>query len=104
MPLGQEVGLETLETANRLARQPTDLGELLGDRSGLGPDALTNRFLDPPGERRLELGGDLRQLLDLPSRTLEGGFDVAEGRTASGCAFQPLSRPCDRRFFHGPGR
>jgi hypothetical protein len=97
----QEVG-RAFETAG--LPPATDLGELLGDRSGLGPDALTNRFLDPPGERRLELGGDLRQLLDLPSRTLERGFDVAERRTASGCAFQPLSRPCDRRFFHGPGR
>ena len=101
VPLRKEIGFEPLEAANRLPGEPAHLGELLGDRSGLGADALTNRFLDPPGKRRLELGGDLRQLLDLPSRTLEGRFDVAEGRTASGCAFQPLSRPCDRRFFHG---
>ena len=82
----------------RRARAPR---RAAGDRSRLGADALANRFLDPPGKRRLELGGDLRQLLDLPSRTLEGRFDVAERRTASGRALQPLSRPCDRRFFHG---
>ena len=101
MPLRKEVGFETLEAANRLPGEPAHLGELFGDRRGLGADALANRFLDPTGKGRLELGRDLRQLPYLPSRTLERRFDIAQGRTASGCAFQPLSSAGDRRFFHG---
>jgi hypothetical protein len=104
VPFRQEVGLETLETANRLSGEPAYLGQLLRNGSRLRLHAVANRFPDLSREGRLELSGALGELLDLRPRPLESRFHVSLRGPASGRVLQPLSRPCDGRFVHGWGR
>ena len=78
--LGEELGLDALKPADRLVGEPAYLGELTGDRAGLGADALADGVADLAGERRLELGGRLRERLDLGACALQGGVHVGRRR------------------------
>ena len=55
MPLGEDVALETLEPADRLAGKPSHLGQLTADWRSLGAHALADGVLHLARERRFEL-------------------------------------------------
>src|ERR671911_364642 len=101
MALGEVVVLHPLETPDRLAGEPPHLGELTGDRKGLGAHAVLDGVSDRGRDGGFEPGRELSELLDLRPCALERGLDVTRLRARlSGC-FQPLASPLDGRVVHG---
>lgn len=70
-PLGPDVSLQPLETADRLPRKTSYLGQVSRDREHFGAERLLERSRDAVGKGRLELGGGLGQHLELLPRPLE---------------------------------
>ena len=56
VPLGEELALESLESADRLVEKPADLGDVARNRQYLRSQAVPNGASDLSGDRRLELG------------------------------------------------
>ncbi len=104
VPLGQEVALEAFESANRLTRKASHLGELPSHRRGLGTHALPDGVLDASGKRRLDLRGELGQGLDLRPRPLQGGIDLAGPGAAFRGGLEALLRAYECSFVHGRER
>ena len=101
MALGEKIALEALEPANGLTGKPAHLCQLTSDRSRLGSDAVADGVLDLAWKRRLELGRQLGERLDLSSRPLQGGVDVTRARPTVCRLLYPFLRACDCSFVHG---
>src|SRR4029453_17781664 len=101
VPLCEEVVLEPLQAADRLAREPTYLCQLPADRCGLGPDALADGVLDPARQSRLELRRELRERLHLGPCPLERRVHVARRGSLIARLLQACSCACHRCFVHG---
>jgi len=82
MPFGEHVGLEPLEPADRLVREPLDLGEAARDRGRFLPQAVAKRAADGVREHDLELVGRERERLDLQAGAIEGRCDLRRERVA----------------------
>lgn len=76
VPLGEQVSLDTLESAEQLVHQAAHLGEVARDGQDLRPEAVLDRVADACRQRRLELGRRSGERLDLIARTLERGVDL----------------------------
>ena len=81
-------------------RRPRTSASCRATGQRLGPDAVADGVADAGRERRLELGGGLRQGLDLRPRPLERGVDVTLPGAALSGVRQPLHRPLDRFRIH----
>ncbi len=101
MPLGEKIAFETLEAADRLVEEPSDLGDVPGDRQDLGPESVAYRVADPCRDRLLELCGARRQRLDLRLRTLERRFEERRLRTAGRRVRNAPLRPIESEIVHG---
>ena len=104
MALGKEVVLEPLQAADRLSCETPHLCQLTADWSSLGADTFADGVLDPTGQGRLELSGELGERLHLGARTLESCVDVALCGAPLGRLLEPLPGPCHRCFVHGRER
>ena len=82
VPLGEQVGLEPLETADRLVGEALHLGEPPRDRGCLLPQAVSQGGADRVRQYNLELVGSHGERLDLEPRSVEGGGDVRRQRVA----------------------
>ena len=100
MPLGGEVGLETLEPAQQLDRHPTYLRDLPSHRSGFEADTVANRVDDLRRQCRGEPVGGRGQLDELKMRSLEDGAHVGGVRTLGRRCGKPLPRAFHRVSLH----
>ena len=65
VPLGEQVTLEPLESANRLVQEAADLRDVARDREHLGAKPVTDCMADMCRNRGLELGRGGGERLDL---------------------------------------
>jgi S-adenosylmethionine:tRNA ribosyltransferase-isomerase len=99
--LGKEIAFESLESPDRMVEEAPNLGDVARNREDLRPQAVADGDADVGGDGRLELGGGCREALDLCSRALERGLDLA-GVRATCCGFRnPLLRSLERESVHG---
>ena len=82
VPLGEHVGFEALEPANRLVREPLDLGEPARDRCRLLAQPVAQGAADGVRQHDLELVGRQGESLDLEPRTVERSRDLRRERVA----------------------
>lgn len=64
---GEQVTFESLESADRLVEEPTDLCDMSSHRQNFRAEAVPNGTTDLSGDRRLELGRRDRERLYLAS-------------------------------------
>ena len=67
VPFGEQVTFESLESADRLVEEPTDLCDMSSHRQNFGSETVPNGTTDLSGDRRLELGRRDRERLYLAS-------------------------------------
>jgi len=101
MALGEDIAFETLEAADRLVEEPSDLGDVPGNRQDLGPKPVAYRLADLGRNRRLELRGARRKRRDLLPRTLERRLEERRLRTARCRVCNAPLRPIESEFVHG---
>jgi len=65
--LGEQLTFESLESADRLTEEPTDLGDMSSHWQNFRAEAVPNGTTDLSGDRRLELGRRDRERLYLAS-------------------------------------
>ena len=82
MPLREHVGLETLEPADRLVREPLDLGEPARDRRRLLAQPVTQSAADGIRQHDLQLVGRQGEGFDLEPSAIERGRDLRLKRIA----------------------
>ncbi len=99
--LGEQIVLNPLEPADRLAGEPAGLGELARDGEGLPAQALANGLSDPVGERRLELRRGFRERLDLVAGSFERDSRRRRVRFVACGLGEAPHRPLDRVLPHG---
>ena len=67
VPFGEQVTFESLESADRLVEEPTDLRDMSSHWQNFRAEAVPNGTTDLSGDRRLELGRRDRERLYLVS-------------------------------------
>ena len=98
--LGEQLAFDPLEPPDRLVGEPAHLGELAGDRLRLVADALTDGLADLAGQRGLQLGGRLRERLDLGAGALEGALHVGGLGLPGGRLRKPLAGTLEGVLIH----
>jgi hypothetical protein len=98
--LCEKLHLDPLEPADRLIREPAHLRELARNGPRFDADALADGVADPIRERGFELGRSRGEGLDLGSRPLERGIDVARLWCACGRLCEPLAGAVESAFVH----
>ena len=76
VPLGEQLALESLESADRLIEEPANLGDMSCHRQDLRAESVPHSAPDLGRDRRFELGCGDGEGLDLAPRTLENGFEL----------------------------
>ena len=99
--LGEQVALESLESADRLVQEATDLCDVARDREHLGAKPVTDRVADVRRNRGFELRCGGRERLDLVTGALEGRLDRTGCRTAGRGIRDPLLRAFQGKGVHG---
>lgn len=100
VPLGEDVSLDSLETADGLVGQAPDLGEMAGAR----PEVLAEPVLDRLGQACLEAGRRRGEGLDGVACALQGRIDRSRVGPAGGCILDPLLRAGNGFHVHGGRR
>ena len=85
MALGEEIALDTLEPADHLIHEPTDLGEVAADRRDLRAEAVLQCVAETAREARFELRCRRCEGFHLLARTLERGVDRGGLDPPRGC-------------------
>jgi hypothetical protein len=100
MPLAELVSLDALEPPDHLVHQPAHLGEVAGDGQHLLAEPVLDCGTDSFRQLRFELGGRLRECLDLSARPLE--CCVGRGRLGAslGSGSKALQHALDHAALH----
>ena len=94
--LAGRVSLDAFQAVDHLVHEPTDLGEIPGDRRGLVPQPLLDRALDSFGKTVGCGGGCLRERFQFRACPFEGAVD----RGSVGALSNAFLRPLDRALVH----
>ena len=99
--LGEQLGLDALQSADRLVCEPAHLGQLAREGSRLEADTVADGVADAVGQGGFELRGGRGQLLDLGACAFQRGLDIGRLRLARGDLRKPLARAIEGAFVHG---
>ncbi len=100
MPLGEQIALEPLETADGGVHEPPDLGDVARDGENLDAKAVADSGTDVLGDRGLELGRRRCERLDLAPGALESGLDRSRVGTTRGRVRNSLLRSLEGLSVH----
>jgi S-adenosylmethionine:tRNA ribosyltransferase-isomerase len=101
VPLGEQLALESLESADRLVEEPANLGDMPCGRQNLRAESVPYSTSHLSRDRRLELGRGDGEGLDLTPRTLEDGFELGRLCTTGGGVRDSLLGAFQCEAVHG---
>ena len=99
MTFGEDVLLETFESASDVVEQSADLGELTADRQHFATEPFANGSLDPFRQADFKLARSSGERLDLRSRALEHRLEADQIAPLAGLG-DAFCRPLECQFIH----
>ena len=101
VPLGEQLALESLESADRLIEEPANFGDMSCHRKDFCAESVPHGAPDLSRDRRFELGCGDGEGLDLAPRTLENGFELGRLRPTGRGVRDSLLGPFQCKAVHG---